>query len=104
MLTAIKWLSTLLRDIKVSPIYETPDARGGERSYLNAVAEGSTTLDAGQLEEMAKLQETKQGRSPEARSAGDVPIDIDLVILGGTTVRPWDASQTFFKTGYSQLH
>lgn len=87
----------------VSDIYETPDAHGGPRPYMNAVMAIQTALEATVLERTAKEIELKLGRTPEARLRGEVPIDIDLVEYNREILRPRDFKATFFSIGYQNV-
>lgn len=90
-------------EANVSEIYETPDAHGGPRPYMNAVMAIQTTLDTSALERIAKNIEITLGRTPEARNRGEVPIDIDLVEYRGEVLRPRDFKASFFSIGYQNV-
>ena len=47
--------------------------------YLNQLVEADTDLDASQLVQQLKQLELSLGRTPEMRSQGLVPIDLDLL-------------------------
>lgn len=104
---AIEWLKTILIQTECSSIYETPCAKNTGNSYLNAVmsgyyqAEGIDVKDS--LEELFKEKEHRMGRTAKCREAGEVPIDIDLVILNGDVVKAWDYRQKFFQIGYQEI-
>lgn len=100
---AIQWLHTQFAGMKVSCIYETPAVRA-DGVYHNAVAEVECGLAYAELESAFKTYEFLCGRDAEARAAGIVPIDIDIVITDGEVTRPWDYRQQFFKIGYSAIH
>lgn len=99
----IEWLRTHLGMKRFSSIYATPDCHGGQRQYMNAVGIGETVFSLSQLEVMCKRHELECGRTPEARSAGDVPLDIDVVVYEGNIIRDTDFRQVFFKIGYEEL-
>lgn len=99
----IKCLSSLLSDFECSHIYATPDCHGGYREYINAVAKGTTTLSPEQIDKHCKEFEISNGRDCKAREAGDVPLDIDLVIYDDTILRPKDFAREFFKIGYESI-
>ncbi|MDE7377273.1 MAG: 2-amino-4-hydroxy-6-hydroxymethyldihydropteridine diphosphokinase [Muribaculaceae bacterium] len=87
------------RVLASSPIY--PSSHG----YLNQVV----AIDPGQydravLTALTKWVERRLGRRPEMKSAGQVPIDIDIVILRGQTLRPADFASPYFRQGYSSIN
>ena len=100
---ALVWLSGILADFRHTPVYATPDCHGGARKYMNAVAVGCTCLEAPELERLCKDYECAAGRDAEAREAGNVPIDIDIVVFDGKILREKDFGCEFFKKGYKWL-
>lgn len=99
----VDWLKSILIQFSASDIYETPCARKSGKAYMNAVVKGVFQGTGIQLEEMLKDKEHEMGRTAESRLRGDVPIDIDIVILNNEVVKPWDARQKFFSIGLSQI-
>lgn len=97
------WLLTVLKDPHVSDIYETPEIHGIGRPYMNMVISGTTDLDIDSLNMMCKDFEIKSGRDAEARSRGDVPVDIDIVRCNDRILRPEDYRQQFFRIGAKSL-
>lgn len=100
---ALVWLRGMLTDFHNSSIYATPDCKGGERRYLNAVCCGKTLLDPSELEARCKEFETACGRDAAARAAGDVPIDVDLVVYDGEVLRRKDYGCEFFIKGHTEI-
>lgn len=106
---AIKWLRAQFGDIKVSHVYETPAISSKEMEcsassvYNNSVACVDTLLDYAGLESLFKTYELERGRDAQARAAGVVPIDIDIVVADGMIIRPWDYRQQFFKIGLAAI-
>ncbi len=101
--SSLEWLSGKLDHFSHSIIYATPDCYGGQKKYMNAVASGYTRLDPDQLIQLCKERELKCGRDASARKAGDVPVDIDLVVYAGEILREKDYKSEFFIKGFSQL-
>lgn len=99
----LKWLSCLLSDFRCSSIYATPDCHGGYKEYLNAVVYGRTSLSQKELDNLCKRYEADCGRNEEMRNAGQVPVDIDIVIYDGDILRPNDYKREFFKIGYAMI-
>ncbi|MDE7345283.1 MAG: 2-amino-4-hydroxy-6-hydroxymethyldihydropteridine diphosphokinase [Muribaculaceae bacterium] len=97
------WLSDILSEYRCSSIYATPDCHGGQKEYMNAVAIGSTILTPIDLNRLCKEYELRCGRDSDARIAGEVPIDIDLVVYSGKVLREKDFSREFFQKGYRLL-
>lgn len=100
---ALEWLSSHIANTRCSDIYETPEIHGKGSPYMNAVLVGSTPLDIAELNDTFKKYELSQGRDADARAAGMVPIDIDIVVWDGEVIRSGDYAASFFKLGYSQL-
>ena len=100
---AIVWLKTILMQVECSDIYETPCAKQNGNPYMNAVMKGFYEGDGIELDDILKQKEHELGRTSECRQRGDVPIDIDIVLMNGGVVKEWDYRQKFFKIGYSQL-
>ncbi len=100
---ACRWLRSVLTDVDASCIYETPEYHGIGRPYLNMVAAGYTTETYETLNMRAKAMEAACGRDDAARSRGDVPLDIDIVIWNHDIIRPGDFNQQFFKIGVRQI-
>ena len=99
----IDWLKGILLDPSSSGIYATPDCHGGQREYINAVVKGMSTQSIDEMESRCKTFELEHGRTPEARAAGNVPVDIDIVVFDGNTVRTKDFASSFFRIGYDSL-
>ena len=87
----------------VSSVYETEEIHGKGSPYYNCVIGGIVEESFERLTESTKRYELDNGRDSRARSAGLVPIDIDIVIWDGMVVRPLDYSHNFFKKGYSEI-
>lgn len=100
---ALAIIAGMMTDVRKSEIYSTPAVGGGERPYVNAVVEGDVCMEMEAFNGLLKKMELDFGRTPEARSAGYVPLDVDIVMWDDTVVRPNDYSQRFFQIGYSSL-
>ncbi|MDE7464818.1 MAG: 2-amino-4-hydroxy-6-hydroxymethyldihydropteridine diphosphokinase [Muribaculaceae bacterium] len=100
---ALHWLYGLGGALSASSIYETPEIHGLDRPYINAVAALDIDLEPMVLNKRLKEYERSRGRDEECRHRGDVPIDIDLVAIADTILRPKDFSHEFFQIGYRQL-
>lgn len=86
-----------------SEIYETPDAYGGERPYLNSVVKVFSIRSRAEIEDFCKNVEKEMGRDAEARARGDVPVDLDLVVFDGQVLKERDFNASFFQIGYANL-
>ena len=69
--------------------------------YYNCVAEITTALDKGAFVALTKEIEKEMGRTEAMKAAGEVPIDIDVVVFDGITLRPSDFSADYFVRGFS---
>lgn len=101
--SAVNYLKTLLNDLAVSEIYESPAYNGKDKPYLNAVVHGYTDRSIDCINNRLKSWEEKQGRTPEMRAEGKVPIDLDLVIWCGRIMRQADFERHYFNVGYREL-
>lgn len=99
----IEWLSGILTDFCHSSIYATPDCHGGMREYMNAVCAGTLDISPCELDIRCKDYELECGRDAEARTAGDVPIDVDIVVYNGRIIRDKDFRCEFFQKGFRQI-
>lgn len=100
---ALKWIKDSFTHCRFSSIYETPEVHGAGSPYMNAVCIFETSCDLATLTERSKIYEERNGRTPETRKRGEVPIDIDIVVWNGEVLRSMDFSCNFFKIGYSEL-
>lgn len=103
ILDATSVLESLLSGTSSSGPYFTPPLSGKGPDYCNAVVRGRTSLPAISLQEELKRLEIEAGRNAETRTRGEVPLDLDLVILDGVILRPADAEREYFRQGYEVL-
>lgn len=99
----IAWLSTLLKDVVTSCVYETPALNGKDKNYLNAVVVGYTESDYDSMRDMAKRYEYEKGRTPESKYQGCIPIDVDVVMWNDDILRAGDFSQSYFQIGWNEI-
>lgn len=98
---AIERLRREVTLLKVSAIYSTPSVSAGDNSiYFNAVALLQSSLSIEKLTEFFKRMEQEAGRTPASQN---VMLDIDIVVSGGTTMRPRDFARDYFTIGYNQI-
>lgn len=100
---AIAWLKSILMETECSEIYETPCALKTGNPYINAVLKGWYEGVGYELDDRLKEKEHEMGRTAECREKGEVPIDMDIVIMNNEVVKDWDYRQKFFKIGFSSL-
>ncbi|MCH5230049.1 MAG: 2-amino-4-hydroxy-6-hydroxymethyldihydropteridine diphosphokinase [Muribaculaceae bacterium] len=100
---AMIWLQSILIETKCSAVYETPCASNSGKNYMNAVISGVYQGTGFELEDILKEKEKEMGRNHLRREAGEVPIDLDIVICDGEILKKWDYRQKFFRIGYLQL-
>lgn len=100
---ALKWLESVVVITARSGIYETPCAKRGGHSYMNAVVEGEFSGTAEELDVLLKTYEEEAGRNKECRERGEVPVDIDIVIADGKILKEWDFNQRFFRLGFEEI-
>ncbi len=90
----------MYNDVVCSDIYQTPDVRGRERMYANAVLKFSTDFSISDLKQRAWMMEKQFGRTTDGV---DVPIDIDIVMYDGEILREKDYQRDYFQIGYRQI-
>jgi 2-amino-4-hydroxy-6-hydroxymethyldihydropteridine diphosphokinase len=86
--SAIRELSALLDEVRVSPFVESdpmPPARQEDPRYLNAVLVGRTNLSARALLDQLLRIERDHGRTRPQPGAPRT-LDLDLVVLGETVI------------------
>ena len=104
MTNCIAWLRNNSVPIKLSSVYNTSAINGKDPDYLNAVAEISTTLTHPELMQLLKDYERRQGRTPQSKALGCVPIDIDIVMWNSNVLRPKDFAQSYFSRGWNEIN
>lgn len=100
---AARRLRTVGRQIRWSGVYFGPDDTGRGPQYANAVMELELPVDRQALHEFTRGLEAAAGRTPESKSIGIMPLDIDLVVWDGQIVDAYDFSRDYFKQGYSLI-
>lgn len=100
---ALEWLETVLFQTQKSDIYETPCALKTGNPYMNAVIKGFYQGDGFQLGELLKDKEHEMGRTSHCRLRGEVPIDMDIVIIDQEVIKEWDFRQKFFRIGFDEI-
>lgn len=87
-----------------SSIYETaPYGNPRHPNYLNAVACIHTPAEYPVLYDTLKDLERAHGRTPQSKLSGEIPLDIDIVVWNGKTLRPQDYERDYFKTGLHEI-
>lgn len=105
VIKALAMLTTISTSMVIcSGIYLTRPHSGIGSDYTNAVVSITATLAVSELEELLKRYEAAEGRTPEARAAGRVPIDVDVVVYDGEIIRRRDYCRPFFRRGFRQLY
>ena len=62
-----------------------------------------TDLEPAELQIVLRHSEAALGRTPGSKAAGQIPIDIDIVIADGHILRPADYRTPHFQLCYAQL-
>ena len=103
MRRCIHWLQNTLQVTAKSTVYRTAATNGKDADYTNAVVAVGTSMPIDQLNGLMKQYERECGRTPQSKSLGSIPIDIDVVIFNNQVIRPKDFAQPYFTIGYQQL-
>lgn len=81
----------------ISDQIESVAVGSGKGLYVNAICSITSTLNTDELNLKLKNIETTIGRTPDLKKAGVVPIDLDIVVCNGVTLREKDAAQLYYK-------
>ena len=100
VMVALTALREICSDGVDSGVYLTRPVSGVGDDYANAVFCGCYYGDPQELTARLKQMEVMAGRDEAARERGEVPIDLDLVMVDGVVVRPKDFARDYFIRGY----
>ena len=104
MTNCIAWLRGIATLTKLSSVYNSPASNGKDPDYLNAVAEIATALTHPELTKLLKDYERQCERTPQSKSRGSIPSDIDIVMWNGEVLRPKDFAQYYFAKGWNEIN
>lgn len=100
---AYAWLCDRFGDVERSEVYSTPALNGVDADYCNMVVRITADIATDELISQAKHYETCCGRTHEKGTGQSVIIDIDVVMVNDTVLRPADFEREYFRHGYLQL-
>ena len=100
---ALSALETMCRIDTHSSFYECPDESGIGSPYVNVVVRCVPTLGFDRFQSELKKLEQKFGRTPESKSSGIMPLDIDIVVWHNKVVDPFEFSRSYFRKGLEQI-
>ena len=104
---ALIWLGEFTISAKKSKIYHSkPEGNCAKKinyTYANAVYCALTALSQDEVESMLKKYEADNGRTPQMKLFGIVPIDLDLVFFDDRLLRPQEMMRDYFKRGYEEI-
>lgn len=104
---ALQWLSEWTMSGRKSTIYSSlPEGSCAEKiryTYANAVYAALTPHPREVIEEMLKNYEVENGRTPQMKQFGIVPVDLDLVYFDEELLRPVEITRSYFRRGYDEL-
>ena len=101
---AISEVSSWLITSNISDIITSPDVTGKSSAlYLNAVISGHTRLSFPNIDTAFADIEVKFGRTPDSKSTGYMPLDIDIVVWDNEVIRPDDYARRYFQRCLSTL-
>ena len=100
----IAHLDTIFARLISSSIYTTDALNGKDAPYSNCVVAYLTDdLSSEDIVSTLKQVERVFGRTPELKSRGIVPIDLDLVIYKGFILRERDFNYDYFQIGWNEI-
>lgn len=100
---AVAALSEFAKVINCSDVYDGPSHNGIGNDYLNTVVVVKTAKEISEVDAFGKELESRAGRTPESKTTGVMPLDIDLVVWNDQVLRPYDFSRPHFTRGLIQL-
>lgn len=71
--------------------------------YTNQAARFTSTLSIPEIKLIFKDIEAECGRTPQSKSTGLIPLDIDLLIYGSTIVKPRDLNTSYVQKALSSI-
>lgn len=102
---ARRCLGELLTEVSyTSEQWTEPLSSSRRELYLNQLAEGQTTLTLDELNQRLKTIETSFGRTPQKRSLGIVPIDIDILLYDDQRLHERDWQRPYVTNLLGELH
>lgn len=101
---AVGKLSARFPDIRWGSTVDTEaEGKGAVGRYLNKAAEIRTAMGQDELTALFKQMERDQGRTPESKRMGVVPIDIDLLVYDGIWLKPRDKDLIYVRRAMAEL-
>lgn len=100
---AFEWVKSMSTSFRASEIYETKALNGKDEDYANAVCICSIDICFEDFNKILKLYEKDNGRTPESKITGVIPIDLDIVMTDDEVVRQKDFIQDYFQIGWKSI-
>lgn len=100
---ALVRLENICHITAASRVYEAPDDSGLGDPYLNVVLVVTPRLSYEDFKSSLKQMETDFGRTSLSKSAGCMPLDVDIIIWDGEIVDRYQYSRGYFQRGYHEL-
>lgn len=100
---AIERLGKVMQILRMSSIYECASHSGIGNPYFNIVIICNTTLSYEQVYSTTKAIEKDMGRTPNSKTTGIMPLDIDIVLWNNELKHPQDFELHHFTFGYNQI-
>lgn len=99
---AMNFLETLGTILASTEIYRSPDIRDASKPlYSNAIVAMECRIEPDRLNGLLKEIERLAGR---VKGAAEVPVDLDIVCVNNSVVRPRDYSSAYFIKGLYLLN
>ncbi len=103
MARADRWISERFSVVESSGVYSSKALNGISSDYLNEVIVLESGLSVTEITAAAKDFERQCGRSELSKSAGAIEMDIDIIQVDNTILRPSEFTRAYFLTGLSKL-
>jgi len=103
MARAEQWLHEHFADVTTSGVYRSKALNGTSADYFNMIARGQSALPVTEVAAMGKAFERECGRTPASKACGCVEMDVDVIAVDRTILRPEEFTRTYFRKGYELL-
>lgn len=100
---AINRINSIAKIDAISNGLCSPDVSGRGSDYLNVAVRCHTDMFLDDFTASLARFERLGGRLPSSKSAGIMPIDIDLIVWDATILSPIDYSRSYFQSALAAL-
>ncbi len=96
-------ISAIVDDFIKSSTYSMPSFTGKGADYNNCVISGHTDKSLDEFTAFTKQLEQRLGRTAESKEAGEMPLDVDIMMWGEQVIRPHEFARPYFMQGFNEI-